>query len=204
MIKQLADSIASFLVHENVIENNDVDIYSYGAEQVLINFTTFLTVAIISSVFDIWVEAILFFIGLMPIRLVAGGYHANTPQRCNVLSLFVFIVNMLFIDLLEMFMTKEIVLAICFLILRMVFSYAPVDHKNRVLEAEDYIQAKRYSRYIVLVLVGICIGMAWVFENNLIIPLSIIMGALTASISLVLGHNIRKGEKNEKFAKECN
>lgn len=86
----------------------------------------------------------------------------------------------------------------------MVFSYAPVDHKNRVLEAEDYIQAKRYSRYIVLILVGICIGMAWIFENNLIIPLSIIMGALTASISLVLGHNIRKGEKNEKFAKECN
>ena len=71
MIKQLANSIASFLVHENVIDNSDADIYKYGAEQVLINFTAFLIVAIISSVFGIWLEAILFFIGVMLIRLVS-------------------------------------------------------------------------------------------------------------------------------------
>jgi accessory gene regulator B len=80
MIKQLAISIASFLVRENIIDKDDADIYSFGAEQILINLTTFLTVAIISSVFDIWLEAIFFFIGLMPIRLVAGGYHAKTHR----------------------------------------------------------------------------------------------------------------------------
>lgn len=204
MIKQLANSIASFLVRENVIEKDDADIYSYGAEQMMINAITFVTVGLLASIFDIWQEAIFFFLGLMPIRLVAGGYHANTPQRCNVLSLFVFAANMIFINLLERYMTKEIIIVISFLIVWMIFSYAPVDHKNRVLVNEDYIQAKRHSRYIVLILVGFCIGMAWIFENYLIIPLSIIMGALNASISLVLGHNIRKGEKNEKFAKECN
>lgn len=198
MIKQLANSIASFLIRENVIEKDDVNIYSYGAEQVLINITTFLTVAIISSVFDIWLEAIFFFIGLMPIRLVAGGYHAKTAQRCNVLSLFVFTVNMLFINLIEMYMTKGFVSAICLLILWIIFSYAPVDHKNRVLENEDFIQGKRQSRFIALILVGFCIGMAWIQEKYQMISLSIMMGALTASISLIIGHIIRGGERNEE------
>lgn len=198
MIKQLADSIASFFIHENVIEKDDADIYSYGAEQILINATTFLTLAVVSSVFDIWQEAVFFFIGLMPIRLVAGGYHAKTAQKCNALSLFVFIVNMMFINFIEMYMTKGIVSVICLLILWINFYYAPVDHKNRVLENEDYFQAKRQSRYIALVLVGFCIGMSWIQGKIQVISISIMMGALTASISLIIGHIIRGGERNEK------
>ena len=203
MIKQFANAIASILIRENVIEKDDADIYSYGVEQMMINAITFVTVGLLASIFDIWQEAIFFFLGLMPIRLVAGGYHANTPQRCNVLSLFVFAANMIFINLLERYMTKEIVIVICFLIVWMIFSYAPVDHKNRVLKNEEYTKSKRQSRLIALVLVGSCIGMAWIQKINQMITLSIMMGALTVSISLVIGSIVRGGERNEESAQKC-
>lgn len=196
MIKQLANYIASFLIRENIIEKDDADIYSYGAEQMMINVFTFVTVGLLALIFDIWQEVIFFFFGLMPIRLVAGGYHAKTPQKCNALSMVVFAVNMLLINLLGPYLTGAIISGICILILLIIFYYAPIDHKNLVLENEAYIRAKNQIRFIVIILIGFCIGMAWLQEPNRMISISTMMGALTASISLIIGHIIRGGERN--------
>jgi hypothetical protein len=73
-----------------------------------------------------------------------------------------------------------------------------------VLENEDYVRSKRQSRLIALVLIGSCMGMAWIQKINQIIMLRILMGALTASISLVVGSIVRGGERNEEFAQKRN
>ena len=87
MIKQLSNSITSFLVQENIIEYSEAEIYSYGTEQIIINLSVFIIIGLGATMFGVWPSTIFFFTGFMPLRLVAGGYHAKTPQKCNILSL---------------------------------------------------------------------------------------------------------------------
>jgi len=97
MIKQFANMITYFLIQEEIIRGDDAEIYRYGTEQILINLMTFSVIGVFATIAEMWIETLFFFVGLIPIRMVAGGYHATTPRRCNALTFLVYDVNMIFI-----------------------------------------------------------------------------------------------------------
>ena len=197
MIKQFAGTITSFLIHENIINEDDYEIYNYGTEQILINLATLLVVSIIATITNSWVETIFFLIGMVPIRAVAGGFHANTQMRCNVLTVFVFILNISIINLLKNYINFYLLLALLSFILFSIIKYAPVDHKNMELKEEEFISSKRKSRIIGITIYCVCISLALAFNSNNLFIISTTMGALTASISLIIGSMMQGGERNE-------
>lgn len=198
MVKQLSNSITSFLIQENIIENDTAEIYCYGIEQIIINMSTLIVVSLVASTFHIWSATIFFFVGFMPIRLIAGGYHAKTSQRCNMLSLMVYAVNMFLINSINNYMTSTIDLGIGIIIISSIFEFAPVDHKNRVLEDDEYTHVKIRSRLISVGMTIFCVSLALLIEPNNMITTGTMMGGLTASISIIIGSIIRGGEKDEE------
>jgi len=62
-------------------------------------------------------------IGMLPIRAVAGGYHASTPFNCNVLTIAVFVLNMFIIDILMNHITTVSSVLILFLIQLCIFFF---------------------------------------------------------------------------------
>lgn len=164
----------------------------------MINLIMFVVIGIIATIAGVWTETIFFLVGMLPIRAIAGGYHAMTPQRCNILTFSVYSVNILAINLVKAYMTNVVLIVFIGGILFSIFKYAPVDHKKKLLGEQAYITARRYSRIIGIILLGFCLGVAIVFGPRNIIVISTIMGALTASISLIIGSVKRGGEKNEK------
>ncbi len=198
MVRQFADTITSFLIQENIIHDDDADIYRYGTEQILINFMTFVIIGFLATMIDTWIETVFFFIGMIPIRMIAGGYHAKTPQRCNILTFSGYVVSMILINLIESHMTYPLIYTIYAIILLSIFRFAPVDHKNRELNVMELSKAKKSSRITGLILVGFCIVLSMLFGTSSIISLSTMMGALTASVSLFIGSMVRGGEKDEE------
>lgn len=200
MIKQFAGIITSFLVRDNVIDEEQKEIYQYGTEQLLINAITLCAICIIAISLEARSITVLWLLGFLPIRAVAGGYHADTPLRCNALTLAVYLINMSVI----LYLSKTIItykllvvtLSVAFLGLLM---FAPVDHKNRVLLNEDYFQAKTRSRIIGILIISFCLFVAIVIGPESKYSLSTTLGVLTASISLAIGSIKRGGERNEKI-----
>jgi accessory gene regulator B len=198
MVKQLAGSITSFLIRENIIRDEDAEIYQYGTEQIMINLITFVAIGTVATIIGGWIETIFILVGMVPIRATAGGFHASTQLRCNILTLTVYILNVIVIELIRGYMSKTIVIILCGIILLSLFELAPVDHKNRELKNQDYLNAKRSSRMIGIIQSGFCIGVSMLGRPNNVIVISTMMGALTASISLIIGSVKRGGERNEK------
>jgi len=192
-MRQFAKTITSFLMQENIIPKDEVDIYRYGTEQILINLMTFIVIGILATITGTWIETIFFFAGLIPIRMIAGGYHSKTPQRCNVLTIFVYVVNIILISLMKSHITYPLMYTINMIIMVMIFRVAPVDHKNRVLAGLELSKAKKSSRIACVVIVGFCVVSLVLFGLNNCILISTMMGAFTASVSLFIGSIVRGG-----------
>jgi len=193
MLNQFAQTITSFLLSEKVINESEKEIYLYGTEQVLVNGITFLAVGVIASITGIWIETIFFMIGLIPIRIKAGGFHASTPIRCNLLTFTVYITNMILIVQIRHFINMRIIYVLAGFVFSSIYVFAPVDHKNMKLENENRDRAKNQSRIVGIIVTVSSIGLTLV---NLEIATSIIMGAVTASVSLIIGSIIGNCETN--------
>ena len=159
---------------------------------------TFVVIGILATITGTWIETIFFFAGLIPIRMVAGGYHAKTPRRCNVLTFSVYIANMILIHLMGNHMMYLLSYTGYAIILTIILLFAPVDHKNRVLDGVEITKARRDSRIIGAVIIGFCMVIPALFKSENIFSTSMMMGALTASVSLFIGSLARGGEKYEE------
>ncbi len=196
MIKQLSYNITSFLVSEKIIESQEAEIYRYGLKRLFINGISILFVCFIAIIIHKWFESLFFFIGLMPIRAIAGGYHANTPRSCNLLSLTAYLCGLILIDFL--FKNQSLCLfgIISIMILLCIYIYAPVDHVNRKLTEAECRQGKKVALRIATIMIITVLTSIIVSKSNSLLATGILTGLLTASISLVVGHFKRRGEKN--------
>lgn len=192
MIRQFAGTITSFLLYEKIIEQEDYDVYRYGTEQILINLFMVFGIVATSGITGYWLESLFFFVGIVPIRTTAGGYHASTPYKCSFLTIVVYISNLLVINILVGKITLMAVVFMFGIIWLSVFIIGPVDNKNYRLVDEKFEYARRRSNITVVLVMAICILQLLVFGHQSNIFVSTLMGAVTAAISLIIG-SMKKG-----------
>ncbi len=203
MSNRLADSITFYLVRKNIIKKEEYEVYRYGVKHIIINVIMLTVIFVIALMFHQWVESISFFVGFMPLRIVAGGYHASTPQRCNQLSLLIFVNNLILIDFINTYIIIILPysIVICIFIAITVFLLAPVDHKNRTLHGHELMRARRTSRWLVCCLTLLICGMFY-FDFLPKFALGIMAGAYTAAVFLIIGRRRMNGGKNYEMGSE--
>jgi len=194
MIKQFAGTITSFLLNENIIENEEQEIYQFGTERILKNLITIFLIGIIVTIFEAWVESLFIAIGFMPLRRSAGGYHAETLLQCNILTYLIFVLNIIIIRAVIDNISIQVYMLICFITILFIFQFAPVDHKNFVFSNKRTMRAKKVARIIVLILVTTSSSFVYIQGKINLLSLSAMMGAFTASFSIFIGSIKRKGE----------
>lgn len=202
LIRQFAETMTSFLVNEKKIKHEEFEVYRYGIEQMLIN-VVMLIVILVTGITTGWLsESLLFVIGILPVRIYAGGFHASTPYRCSILTITVFITNLILIQFLVDKMTVVAAGMMISFVLLSVFKIGPVDNKNRELDSEGYKSTRRRSISAAIFITLICIAQLIVLgaENNLFV--STLMGAFTAAVSLIIG-SIKGGGKRNDETKLC-
>jgi Membrane protein putatively involved in post-translational modification of the autoinducing quorum-sensing peptide len=198
MTKQIVNAITSFFVQENIVNADNVEIYQYGIEQILINLRIFIIIGMIATISDMWIETIFISLGIIPIRMVAGGYHAKTLTRCSVLTILVYTLNIFLVSLLKANISNQVIYALWIIVLLLIFAFAPIDHMNMRLNIRETILAKRNSRIIGIVLAGLSISTMILLGARNKFSLSILMGVLTAAVALCVG-SIARRSKNEEM-----
>lgn len=198
MIRQFAGAITSFLLNEKIIEQEDYDVYRYGTEQILINLFMILGIVVTSGITGWWLESLFFFVGIVPIRTTSGGYHASTPYKCSLMTIMVYIGSLLVIDVLKNKMTLMIFIMMLAFIGLSVLEIGPVDNKNRRLTEGEYIFNRRGSNIAVFFIVMICILQLAVLGLQSNVLVSTLMGAVTATTSLIIGSIKRGGERDDE------
>jgi len=195
MITQLSKNLSSFFVVHGVIHEEDRDVYSYSLEILLSTLQSLIAIAILAVISRTVLETTLFLVGFVPLRLIAGGYHAKSHFRCFLILMFVyavFLVILFFIP--DGYVVLGSILSAILSVL-LVFFFAPSEDSNKPVSSEERVRFKKKSR-ITIVGYATLIGLVVTFTQNSIYTLSVAIGTITVGLSLI-ANKIKNRKQNQ-------
>ena len=155
----LSKKCAEILVRHGKISDAQINLYKYGFELL---FSTAITLGFILllSVFGGYVsQIIIFLLYFIPIRIVAGGYHAKSYGRCFVLTNFISIscieISRYMWEIKSIFV--EILLVVSFAAAcKYIWDNAPII-PNRYKEKTNRYDVNRRYAHSIIVLEGVVV-----------------------------------------------
>ncbi len=179
MFRNIAEDITFLLIKNKIVEIEKREIYIYGLEVILLNGGLLITFLIISLLCGEMVNFLAYLIFFLPMRLFSGGYHAETSERCFILSSIMFgasIAVSKLIPLLYISNTGKIIGAVSVIVILVL---APLINENNPLNQTQ----RRRNRIILCILLFIDLVLyilscnyAWTIISNELI--FIIMNAV--------------------------
>lgn len=179
----ISEKIIVLMLRNEIISDEDKEIYLYGLHQGFVLLGNLLTMLLIGYLFDsIW-EVLIFCISYIPLRSYAGGYHARTGFRCYVFSVamilvFIYFTNFTFWNGVSLAGTTLISALIITLL-------APVEDKNKPLDKNE----KQIYRTITYMILCIIMGLnlfVWILKYDQI-SISLTISIAISAVMLLLG-----------------
>lgn len=102
-MKQLAHIVARQMVKNQIISEEEAEIYDYGLQLVLTSGTTTFVILLLGLVSGQLTLTVLFMITLVGLRHYVGGYHAGTYLHCFLMSCSVYLGMILFVHTAPLF-----------------------------------------------------------------------------------------------------
>lgn len=194
IITRLSKKIASIFILHGIIQEEDKEVYEYSFELLLSTILNSVAIIVIAILTKRILEATLFVIGFVPLRALAGGYHADTHFRCLLILLFTFSLFLLTLVFLPVKFFFVITIMMILISILLVFILSPVEDSNRPFSEHEKISLKRKSRASILVYTVIVFGLSFLFSNK-IFGFSLAFGIFSVSVSLlasVIKNKIKK------------
>lgn len=189
MFRNLAEDIAFLLIKHKIVDIEQREVYIYGLEVILLNGGLLIAFLIISLLCGEMINFWAYLIFFLPIRIFSGGYHAETSERCFVLSTITFGVSIAaskLIPLLYISNTGKIIGAVSVIVILVL---APLINENNPLNQTQ----RRRNRIILCTLLFIDLvfyilscNYAWTIASNELI--FIVMDAV-----LLLTEKLKQG-----------
>jgi len=171
MISGVSKKVADRFVIDGVIKAEDKELYRFGVWFIFSALRDIATAVIIGFLFNSILSMLLFAVAFIPIRSYAGGYHAKTPQKCYLISLFMLVSVMLIPRLIHF--TDVICIVLLAISSAVIFFLSPTETANKPL---DEIELKVYRKRTLLLLTA----------ELLISTVMIAIGFINAAVSIIL------------------
>lgn len=95
MFHNLAVDVAFLLIKNKIVDIEQRDIYIYGLEVILLNGSLLLVFLIISLLCGEMINFWAYLLFFLPLRIFSGGYHAESGERCFILSTILYGVSII-------------------------------------------------------------------------------------------------------------
>lgn len=184
MVTRMSKGVSSFFITQGIIPVEDREIYDYSFEVLISTVLSFLALFVFALLSKTLFYALFFLAGFMPLRLVAGGYHAKSHSRCFLILMGIYALLLLAIYILTFFSMIIVIAMIVIVSVLMVFLFAPSEDKNNPVSTENKNKYKKKSRLFIVFYA------TFIFSLLVIVPdksiaFSIAAGVLSVSISLL-------------------
>ena len=163
MISKLSKKIVNQL---NILDDEQ-ELYEYGFFILLSQILYFIIAIIIGTICGTVFESIIFYIAFQFIRRYAGGYHAKTETRCEILSTLSILCCIVLIKLSKMYDIRIALLSISLVFTVLIFIFCPLDTPEKPLNDKEYKYFRKIS-WIILSLVIVVIIVSFIFKFNVV------------------------------------
>ena len=125
MLERLSEKFALKIVNAGIIPESDAEIYAYGFFQTVMLILNIITTLLLGFAFGLIIPCILLNLAYIPIRISAGGHHADTPLRCYINSTIMIAVLLAIIKWVPIYRSVTFILLVISCVI--VWILAPVE-----------------------------------------------------------------------------
>ena len=188
-MKSISASIAYILWDQGIIQKEDINKCRYGLDIFISSALEIVSILIIAAVIGNFLQTLLLFAAFIPLRIYAGGYHSDTKLKCYLVSLGVYGIFTIVMQLLSAEIYLIVAVSATVFSMLMILIAAPIIHKD--IERKYY---RKFSIGICSVETAIVLVSAAIFpESRFIVSLAI--GQVTVAFSMIAA--IIKGKMAE-------
>lgn len=184
------------MLSNGTIAEDDRELYIYGLFILISQLMFFVITAIFGLLLGCLLESVIFYISFQFIRKYAGGYHASTEGRCELMSTLSILASIVVIRLSRQFDFQMVMLIAAAICTVCILCLCPLDTPEKPLSDKEFKYFRKISIIILLVIVAAivisyCFGLAILF-----VPCC--MSLILESILLVAG-KLKKAATKEKY-----
>lgn len=194
-MKNISSEIADILWTQGIIQEDDIDKCKYGIELFVSSFLEIFSILAIAAVLGNFIETILLFVFFIPLRIYAGGYHADTKLKCYLISLVMYGFSYTLAKIVpsELFALINVVGTVFSLII--VLIKEPIIHTNKTVNDIERKNYRKISIQICLIETTIILLFTMAIPQNLIVTY-LMVGQASVAISMLAAiakkHIVRK------------
>lgn len=181
MISYLSRKISSFFISLEIISYEDFEVYIYSLEILIATLLNFFALCLIAVATRTVVKTAFYLLAFLPLRQLAGGYHAENHLRCFLILMAVYGTFLLLIEYLPISYFVYFIVASLLVSVFLIFRFAPVEDKNKPLSSQEVVEFKKKSRTAIIIYV-IATGLACLANTEW--ALSMALGILSVALSL--------------------
>ena len=144
-MKSLTNGITDILIESGAVSEKERHIYHYCVEGLIEMGGNLLLTVIIGILAGKLLETILFLLIIIPLRSIAGGFHAESGRVCFVISLLIYILTIFTADVMTVNLNSGFSLWLFAIGITIILILSPVDCKNKRQSAEEKKRNKKRS-----------------------------------------------------------
>lgn len=141
---------------QNVNDADKQEQMAYGLELILASIISVSVVIILSLIFNVFIECILFLCVFMPLRTYTGGVHTNTHLSCFIVLIIDIMCGLicmrLFKEWLQSISSIMLIVSICVILL-----FAPVVDKNHPMSKRQIKNSRKKSIAVLIFVIIVCV-----------------------------------------------
>ncbi len=145
-MKRYIDSYCRYLEKQKVISPEQFPVYTYGLELMTFSILNIMIVVGLSVVLNQGVSVFFFLLGFIPMRLFAGGFHAENHLNCSIVFAGIYVCSILVHSVVHSTVLGGLLLAEAALI----YLLAPVESPNKQITDKRRALNRKKSAVIVL------------------------------------------------------
>ncbi len=167
MISKISEKLTEMLFAQQKVTEEERELYIYGFFMLMSYLMLFVLASTLGLLFKVCLESIVFFVAFQFIRRFAGGYHASTETRCEILSTLSIGASIVLIKLSKLYDFREVLLSVSLVAIVIIYCICPLDTPEKPLSEKEYKYFQNASR-IVLGILSVMIVVSYLFNFKII------------------------------------
>lgn len=185
MIVKLSSKITELLINRDVISPENKELYDYGFFILLSQILYFIIALIFGIIFNVLLQSVVFYIAFQFIRKYAGGYHASTEGRCEIMSTLSILACIVMIWLSRSYNFSLLLFCISLVAVLVIALLCPLDTPEKPLSNKELKYFRKIS-WLILFIIAALIVVSYIFEWSYIFS-PCCMSLILESILIIAG-----------------
>lgn len=196
IIRFLSKTISHFLYKNNIVKEQELEIYQYGFEIIISTLLGFLITLLIGFFLQMLFISVVYYVIFVVVRQLTGGYHADSYLKCNLVfsGVSLFTLGMTKLCYLSKLYTITFHVLILAIVVLSVCKFAPIENPNKLMSEDEL---KRNHRLAIVLTLALATVSCVLFYFQLEISILIAFTLFSISMLILIAKTRKGGTSNE-------